>query len=167
MVCAVSDVVKEVPEGPRANSDGRGDVEEHALFAAAVELAQWCHRISDVDISRTEELANRLSVLHQALIDQVEDPHRLGTSRPTAIGPAAREIAERLHAHEQQLLATFARFVGQLRNGPLPFGNWADICDRLDELVAQFRTYVRTERDATRRESIRGTSARSSGNGDG
>ena len=38
MVCAVADVVKEVPEAPVLDSEGRGDAEEHALFAEALEL---------------------------------------------------------------------------------------------------------------------------------
>jgi hypothetical protein len=136
MVCAVADVVEDLPVGaatnsPATESQGRGELEEHALFAEILELSQWCHRLQDVDISRGEELANRLSVLHQALFDRFDDADGSGTS-------AVKE-------QRRQLMATFSRFVAQLRGGPSPFANWAQICDRLDELVAQFRQYVQTE----------------------
>jgi len=151
MVCAVSDLVKEMPASMSANSEVALEGEEHALFAEVVELSQWCHRLPDVDIARSEELASRLSVLHLALLDQFEDPDHLGVAIPaTKPGTAAREIAEHLRGQGQQLLATFARFVGELRNGPLRFGKWVEVCDRLDDLVAQFRTYVRAEREFTR-----------------
>jgi hypothetical protein len=168
MVCAVSDLVKEVPVSTSADSELAPDGEEHALFAEVVELSQWCRRLPDVDIARSEELANRLSVLHLALLDQFEDPQHLGALFPTtAPGTAAREIAEHLRGQGQQLLATFARFVGQLRNGPLRSGNSVEVCDRLDELVAQFRTYVRAEREFTRVSTDRegGSVRRSAANG--
>jgi len=146
MVRAVADVVREMPAGSDATSEIRGD-EEHALFAEVVELSQWCHRLPDVDISRAEELANRLSVLHQALYDQIEDAERI-TARigPASRDPDLRKAAARLRDQDERLLATFARFVAQLRSGPSPFANWAQICDRLDELVAEFRQYVQIER---------------------
>jgi hypothetical protein len=151
MVRAVSDVVKEMPARSAADSEPQSDFEEHALFAEVVELSQWCHRLPDVDIARSEELASRLSVLHLALLDQLEDPQHLGVPVPAATsGAAGREIAEHLRGQGQQLLATFARFVDELRNGPLQFGNWVEVCDRLDGLVAQFRSYVRAEREFTR-----------------
>jgi hypothetical protein len=151
MVRAVSDVVKEMPASTAADSETHRDVDEHALFAEVVELSQWCHRLPDVDIARSEELASRLSVLHSAFLDQFEDPQHWGAAVPAAAsGTAAREIAEHLRGQGQQLLASFARFVGELRNGPLRFGNWVEVCDRLDDLVAQFRTYVRAEREFTR-----------------
>jgi hypothetical protein len=151
MVRAVSDVVKEMPASTAADSERHSDFEEHALFAEVVELSQWCHRLPDVDIARSEELASRLSVLHLALLDQFEDPQHLGVAVPAATsGTAAREIAEHLRGQGQQLLATFARFVDELRNGPLQFGNWVEVCDRLDDLVAQFRSYVRAEREFAR-----------------
>jgi hypothetical protein len=59
-------------------------------------------------------------------------------------------------------LTTCARFVGQLRSGSSPFGDWVEVCDRLDELVAQFRILVRAQSELTRvssdkaRESRRG-----------
>jgi hypothetical protein len=168
MVCAVSDLVEEMPASTSAVSEVAADSEEHALFAEVVELSQWCHRLPDVDIARSEELASRLSVLHLALLDQFEDPQHLGARTPTtAPGTAAWEVAEHLRGQGQQLLATFARFVGQLRNGPLRFGNWVEVCDRLDELVGQFRTYVRAEREFTRVSSDRegGSVRRSPANG--
>jgi hypothetical protein len=146
MVRAVADVVREIPPGAEATSECRGD-EEHALFAEVVELSQWCHRLTDVDISRAEELANRLSVLHQALYDQIEDAGqstaRIGSASPD---PDLRLAATRLRDREEQLLASLSRFVAQLRCGPSPFANWAQICDRFDELVAEFRQYVQSER---------------------
>jgi hypothetical protein len=155
MVRAVADVIKEglLDEAVdrSAKSEPKGDVEEHALFAEALELAQWCHGLRDVDISRSEELANRLSALHQALIDQLEDSQRRGAPGGSLLkNPAATVVAERLRGQGQQLLATFARFVAQLRNGPSPFGEWVQICDRLDELVAEFRQYVQTEQTFAR-----------------
>jgi hypothetical protein len=83
----------------------------------------------------------------------------LGVGAP---GTASWETAERVGGQAQQLLATCAQFVGQLGNGPSPFGNWVEVCDRLDELVAQFRIFVRAENELTRvssdkaRESRRG-----------
>jgi hypothetical protein len=146
MVRAVADVVKEVSASTSRRSGLRGDVEEHALLAEAVELAQWCHGLQDVDISRSDELANRMSALHQALIDQVEDSQRRGAPvQSPPDNPAAQIVAERMPEQGQQLLATFARFVAQLRGGPSPFGDWAQICDRLDELVVEFRHYVQAE----------------------
>ncbi|HEV8068887.1 MAG TPA: hypothetical protein VGP76_14215 [Planctomycetaceae bacterium] len=151
MVRAVSDVVKEMPASTAADSETPCDVDEHALFAEVVELSQWCHRLPDVDIARSEELASRLSVLHLALLDQFEDPQHLGPADPAATsGTAAREIAEHVRGQGQRLLATFARLVGELRNGPLQFGNWVEVCDRLDDLVTQFRSYVQAERELTR-----------------
>jgi hypothetical protein len=162
MVLAVADVVKEGSATGASASEARGGVEEHALFAEVVELSQWCHRLRDVDISRSEELANRLSVLYQALIDQLDDSQHAG-ARGQLAGrpPGAHEIGERLRSQGQELLATFARFVGQLRSGPLPFRNWGEICDRLDELAGRFRDYVRTENEFAR------PTSRSSGSRDG
>lgn len=151
MVRAVSDVVKEMPASTAADSEPQSDFDEHALFAEVVELSQWCHRLPDVDIARGEELASRLSVLHLALLDQFEDSQHLGAADPAATsGTAAREIAEHVRGQGQRLLATFARLVGELRNGPLQFGNWVEVCDRLDDLVTQFRSYVQAERELTR-----------------
>ncbi|HEV3299437.1 MAG TPA: hypothetical protein VG055_07340 [Planctomycetaceae bacterium] len=164
MVRAVSDVVKEVPGGPVAESGMPSDVEDHALFAEVIELSQWCHRLPDVDISRSEELANRLSVLYQALIDQFQDSQHLGVGAP---GTASWETAERVGGQAQQLLATCAQFVGQLRNGPSPFGNWVEVCDRLDELVAQFRIFVRAENEFTRVSSDRARESRRGSVGNG
>jgi hypothetical protein len=137
MVRAVADVARSMPSGSAPNSAGADsastDITEHALFAEVVELSQWCHGLQDVDISRSEELANRLSVLYQALVDQFEDLHQ---PEPTA---------ERLNERGRSLLASFGRLVAQLRNGPFPFGSWAQVCDRMDELVAEFRQYVEAE----------------------
>jgi len=164
MVRAVSDVVKEVPGGPDAESGMPSDVEDDALFAEVIELSQWCHRLPDVDISRSEELANRLSVLHQALIDRFEDPQHLGAGAP---GTTSRETAERVGDQAQQLLTTCARFVGQLRNGPSSFGNWIEVCDQLDELVAQFRIFVRAENEFTRVSSDKARESRGGPVGNG
>ncbi len=142
MVRAVADVVPETASNPGVAPDSHGGAVEHALFAELVDLAQWCHALRDVDISRSEELANRLSVLHQALIDQVEDTRHADFR---ASDPKAQVIAERLRAQGRQLVATIARFVAQLRNGPSPFENWGQICDRLGEVVAEFRQYTQTE----------------------
>jgi hypothetical protein len=131
-------------------------VEEHALFAELVELAQWCHGLRDVDISRTEELANRLSVLHLALIDQIEDAQPSGPAHSAAAEPATKVIVERARGQSQELLAAFATFVAQLRNGPSPFGSWAQICDRLDEVVVHFRRYAETESELSRASETKG-----------
>jgi hypothetical protein len=156
MVRAVEDVVKDVPASPAADPGGQGggEIEDHALFAEVVELSQWCHQLRDVDISRSEELANRLSVLHQALIDQFEDPPR--GDRPLALAekPRASIVADHSQGQGQQLLAMFSRFVAQLRSGPLPFVNWAQICDRLDELVGEFRQYAQIDGTPSREASV-------------
>jgi hypothetical protein len=158
MVRAVADVEREVPPNRAADSVSRDGDEEHALFAELVELAQWCHRQRDVDVSRTEELANRLSVLRQALIDQIEDTRQASSVMAEA---SSLVISERLRGQGQQLLSTFARFVAQLRNGPSPFESWGQICDRLGEVVAEFRQYVETESQLSRSASTRkGDSAR-------
>jgi hypothetical protein len=150
MVRAVADVVEDVPSGSPPDSAAPdltpGDITEHALFAEVVELSQWCHGLQDVDISRSEELANRLSVLYQALIDQFEDLHQ---PEPTVV-PDSREespqrIAEMLNERGRLLVASFGRLVAQLRNGPFPFTSWAQVGDRVDELVAEFRQYVEAE----------------------
>jgi hypothetical protein len=161
MVRAVADVVQEVPPTRPADSGSRAEVEEHALFAELVELAQWCHSLRDVDISRTEELASRLSVLHQALIDQTEDAQLSGAGAHSALAePAPQITAERSHGPAEQLLSAFARFVAQLRNKPSPFASWGLICDRLDEVVAEFRQYARAEGELSRLSSARrGSSA--------
>ncbi len=138
MVLAVADVVNEMPAGS-GHAEQRGDVEEHALFAEVVELSQWCHGLQDVDISRGEELANRLSVLYQAMIDQFDEGEAATSSRTA-------EPSESLRDDGRKLLFKFSRFVAQLRNGPSPFENWAQICDRLDELVSDFRQFVQSER---------------------
>ena len=150
MVCAVADVITDVPASAAFDAQVAGDGEEHALFAEMLELSQWCHRLQDVDISRSEELANRLSVLHQALIDQLEDPQCLSPQARADQHPVAAAASKRLLDQSKHLLATFARFVAQLRSGPSPFGNWAQICDRMDELVADFRSFVRAEHELAR-----------------
>jgi hypothetical protein len=142
MVRAVADVVQDVSPGGTVAPRSRAQVADHALFAELVELDQWCHGLRDVDISRSEELANRLSVLHQALIDQVEDTRHAVFQ---ATDPKVQVIVERLRAQGRQLVATLARFVAQLRNGLSPFENWGQICDRLGEVVAEFRQYAQTE----------------------
>jgi hypothetical protein len=161
MVRAVADVLKEVPAEAARNSE-RGDVAEHALFAEVVELSQWCHGIVDVDIARSEELANRLSVLHQALIDRFDDFQPAeGPEKSQLERESARMVADRQRDQGRQLLASFARFVAQLRSGPSPFGNWAQICDRVDELAAAFRQYVEIEGELLRPSSSgRGDSVR-------
>jgi hypothetical protein len=150
MVRAVADVIEDVPSGSPPDSAARdsapGDITEHALFAEVVELSQWCHGLRDVDISRSEELANRLSVLYQALIDQFEDLH---LPEPI-VAPSSREespqrVAEVLNERGLRLVASFGRLVAQLRNGPFPFASWAQVGDRMDELVAEFRQYVEAE----------------------
>jgi hypothetical protein len=158
MVRAVADVEREMPPSGAADSASRAGDEEHALFAELVELAQWCHRQRDVDVSRTEELANRLSVLRQALIDQIEDTRYASSGMAEA---SSQVISERPREQGQQLLSTFARFVAQLRNGPSPFGSWSQICDRLGEVVADFRQYVETESQLSHFSSTKkGNSAR-------
>src|ERR1700733_10645318 len=145
MVRAVADVVKEMPS-VRPPDSAPGNITEHALFAEMVELSQWCHGLQDVDISRSEELANRLSVLYQALVDQFEDLHQL---EPTAARSSREQsperVAERLNERGRLLVASFGRLVAQLRNGPFPFASWARLCDRMDELVTEFRQYVEAE----------------------
>jgi hypothetical protein len=139
-----------MPSGSAPNSAGADsaatDITEHALFAEVVELSQWCHGLQDVDISRSEELANRLSVLYQALIDQFEHLHR---PEPTVAldsrEDSPRRVAEQLNERGRRLVASFGRLVAQLRNGPFPFASWAQLCDRMDELVVEFRQYVEAE----------------------
>jgi hypothetical protein len=142
MVRAVADVVKDVPANSAPEAESRGDVEEHALFAEALELSQWCHGLRDVDISRRDEFANRLASLHRAIIDQFEDAQRPAVSAHSA---RAGDLAERLRDQGQQLLAKFASFVSELSSDVSLSSNWAQICDRLDGLVAEFRQYVQTE----------------------
>ena len=157
MVRAVADVVQEVPPNSSVDSGLSTGVEEHALFAELVELAQWCHGLRDVDISRTEELANRLSVLHLALIDQIEDAQPSGLpAHSAAAEPATKVVVERARGQSQELLAAFAKFVAQLRNGPSPFGSWVQICDRLDEVVVHFRRYAETESELSRASATKG-----------
>ena len=74
---------------------------------------------------RSEELANRLSVLYQALIDQFEDLHR---PQPRVTPDSlAREfdpcVAEQLNERGRRLVASFGRLVTQLRTGPFPFAS--------------------------------------------
>ncbi|HEV8000358.1 MAG TPA: hypothetical protein VGP63_10790 [Planctomycetaceae bacterium] len=144
MVRAVADVVQDFAPTRPLDTGVRAGVEDHALFAELVELAQWCHGLRDVDISRSDELANRLSVLHQALIEQVQDTRRVPA--PVA-DPKSQIVVDRLREQGQRLLSTFAKFVAQLRNGPSPFENWGKVCDRLDEVVAEFRQYSQTENE--------------------
>ena len=143
MVRAVADVVQDFAPARPPGAPARAGVEDHALFAELVELTQWCHGLRDVDISRSDELANRLSVLHQALIDQVQDTRRV----PAPIAGAKSQIVDRFREQGQQLLSTVAKFVAQLRNGPSPFESWGEICDRLDELVVEFQQYAQTENE--------------------
>ena len=81
MVRAVTDIVKDLPQQGLAEPERESDVEEYALLAEAVELSNWCHRITDVDISRYNELAQRLQALGRALADQFEDGERSGRLR--------------------------------------------------------------------------------------
>jgi hypothetical protein len=155
MVCAVAGVVQDFAPTRPLDAGVRAGVEDHALFAELVELAQWCHGLRDVDISRSDELANRLSVLHQALIEQVQDTRQ---APARAADPKSQIVVNRLREQGQRLLATFARFVAQLRNGPSPFESWGKICDRLDEVVAEFRQYAQTENE------LSGASASKQGN---
>jgi len=151
MVRAVADVVQDFAPTRPSDAGVPAGVEDHALFAELVELAQWCHGLRDVDISRSEELANRLAVLHQALTDQVQD------TRQASARAKSQVVVDRLREQGQRLLSTCAKFVAQLRNGPSPFESWGEICDRLDELVAEFRQYAQTENE------LSGASARKPG----
>ena len=134
MIRAVADVIPDTiardlqPQvwGPAEHSD----LAEHALFAEVVELSQWCHGLRDVDIARREELADRLASLQRALSDRVEGPEH--------VAPSLREQGG-------QLLASIAQFVAELRSQQFAFTSWAQICDRLDVLVAQFRHYAHSE----------------------
>jgi hypothetical protein len=134
MVRAVADVIQEPAttdiDRPVAEPTEPSDLAEHALFAEVVELSQWCHGLRDVDIARREELADRLAGLQRALSDRVESPEH--------VLPSLREQGG-------QLLASIAQFVTDLRNQRSSFTSWAQICDRLDVLVAQFRHYAHTE----------------------
>jgi hypothetical protein len=134
MVRAVADVVQDPTakafEPHVSEPSGRSDLAEHALFAEVVELSQWCHGLRDVDIARREELADRLAGLQRALTDRVESPD---------------QIVPSLLEQGGQLLASIAQFVSELRNERSPFTSWAQICDRLDMLVAQFRHYAHAE----------------------
>ncbi len=150
MVRAVADVTRDLPSGTAPGSvaaeSALGDINEHALFAEVVELSQWCHGLQDVDISRSEELANRLSVLYQALIDQFEDLHRPQPRvTPDSREESTQRVAEQLNERGRRLVASFGRLVAQLRTGPFPFASWAQVCDRMDELAAEFRQYVEAE----------------------
>jgi hypothetical protein len=134
MVRAVADVIQEPVtmqgDRPVAEREEPSDLAEHALFAEVVELSQWCHGLRDVDIARREELADRLTSLHRALVDRVDGPEH---------------FAPNLRDQGSQLLASITQFVTELRHERSPFSSWAQICDRLDVLVAQFRHYAHTE----------------------
>jgi hypothetical protein len=95
-------------------------------------------------------------VLHLALIDQIEDAQPSGLpARSAASEPATKVIVERAREQSQELLAAFAKFVAQLRNGPSPFGSWVQICDRLDEVVVHFRRYAETESELSRASAMK------------
>jgi hypothetical protein len=151
MVRAVADVVK---EGPRLEGGGtapEADVEEYALLAEATELAHWSRSFPDADVSRYEELAQRVAALAGAVADQFQNEDRAGELAKAIGGDAAQRAAgQRLRDEEQPLLSSFARFVDELRQGATRFHGWAEVCDRLDALAAAFRRHEETESDLLR-----------------
>jgi hypothetical protein len=149
MIRAVADVVK---EEPRTEIERDADVEEFALLAEAMELSHWSRSFPDTDVARYEELAQRVEALAGAVADQFQSEERVGElAKAIAGNPAQRAAVDGLHNEEQALLSSLDRFVADLRRGPTGFRGWAEVCDRLDLLMAAFRQHEETESDVLRR----------------
>jgi hypothetical protein len=151
MVRAVADVVKDGPRLEGGGSAPETEVEEYALLAETMELSHWSRSFPDADIARYEELAQRVAALAGAVADQFQNEERAG-ELAKAIGSdaAQRATGQRLRDEEQPLLASFARFVDDLRQGATRFHGWAEVCDRLDALAAAFRRHEESESDLLR-----------------
>jgi hypothetical protein len=152
MVRAVADVVKEGPRTVRADAERAADVEEYALLAEAMELSHWSRSFPDTDVSRYEDLAQRVEALARAVADQFQSEER-AADLAKAIGGIAthRAAVERLRDEERALFSAFDRFVADLRRGPTSFRGWAEVCDRLDLLTSAFREHEETESELVRR----------------
>jgi hypothetical protein len=151
MVRAVADVVKDGPRLEGGGSTPETEVEEYALLAETIGLSHWSRSLPDADIARYEELAQRVAALAGAVADQFQNEERAG-ELAKAIGSdaAQRAAGQRLRDEEQPILASFARFVDDLRQGATRFHGWAEVCDRLDALAATFRRHEETESDLLR-----------------
>ena len=151
MVRAVADVVKDGPRIESGETAPEADVEEYALLAEAMELSHWSRSFPDADIARYEELAQRVAALAGAVADQFQHEERSGELAKAIGSDAAQLVAgQRMRDEEQPLLASFARFVGDLRQGATRFRSWAEVCDQLDLLAAAFRRHEETESDLLR-----------------
>jgi hypothetical protein len=151
MVRAVADVVKEGPPTELAKTGREAEVEEYALLAEAMELSHWSRSFPDADVSRYEELAQRVKALAGALADQFQsEEHADDLAKAIGGNPAQRAAVERLRVEEQAMLSSLNLFAADLRRGPAGFRGWADVCDRLDLLTAAFRAHEDRESELLR-----------------
>ncbi len=140
MVRAVSDVVTDVPPPLFVDGVQAAETQENALLAEAVELGNWCHTIEDIDVSRYQELAEKLRELHAALLDRFDLVEQQNKSAHfAAAAESKRSEVERLRAEHRQILVELELFVADLKQGESSFRGWAEVCERLDALVADFR----------------------------
>ena len=117
------------------HSESGADLEEYALLAEAMELSRWSRSFPDTDVSRYEELAQRVEALAGAMADQFRSEER---------------NPESLREAERALVSDFERFVVDVRRGPASFRGWAEVCDRLDSLTATFRRHEELESELLR-----------------
>jgi hypothetical protein len=151
MIRAVSGVAKSGPGSDHLESAPDENLEEYALLADTLELARWSRSFPDTDNTRYAELAERVSALANAVSDQFHNEERSEELARALAGDARqRAAAVRLHEEEEPLLAAFALFVDDLRQGPSRFHSWAEVCDRLDALAATFRRHEQVESDLMR-----------------
>jgi len=152
MVRAVVDVVKEGPRTQHAETGREAEVEEYALLAEAMELSHWSRSFPDTDVSRYEELAQRVEALAGAVADRFQsEEHADELAKALGGNPARRAAVERLRDKEQAVLSSLGLFVADLRRGPTGFRGWAEVCDRLDLLISAFRQHEEAESELLRR----------------
>jgi hypothetical protein len=151
MVRAVSGVAKSGLGSEHLASAPDENLEEYALLAETLELSRWSRSIPDTDNMRYAELAERISALASAVADQFQNEERSEELAKALAGDATqRAAALRLREEEKPLLAAFALFVDDLRQGPTSFHGWAEVCDRLDALAVAFRRHEKIESDLMR-----------------
>jgi hypothetical protein len=154
MTRAVADVVAELPESDRAESQARPEVEDHAFLAEAIEISSWCRSVEDVDAPTYEQLARRLQSLHGALIDQFDDEERSGLLAKSSVGFTAQDgLDQRLRKDHAALLESLDAFVHDLFRGESSFRGWSEVCERFDSFSNDFRRHE--EREARLRKGVR------------
>ena len=162
MVRAVADVVKEGPRTEPGETGHEAEIEEYALLAEAMELSHWSRSFPDADVSRYEELAQRVEALSGAVADQFHaEEHVEQLAKAIEGNPQHGAAFQTLRDEEQALLTSLNLFTAELRRGPKAFRGWAEVCDRLDFLTLAFRRHEERESELLQRTVRENSSPRS------